>query len=81
MKAMLASRHLDEQRHHALDQLVKTVLLAEVSPRLKGKGLTIERLVQLNSVDVEGETYRGRLNVAAADLVQVPARRKGRRPA
>lgn len=59
----------DERRQHALDQLVKTVLLAEVSPRLKGKGLTIERLVQLNSVDVEGETYRSRLRVAAADLV------------
>jgi hypothetical protein len=59
----------DEKRRQALDQLVKTVLLAEVSPRLKGKGLTIERLVQLNSVDVEGETYRGRLKVAAGDLV------------
>lgn len=67
---------IDDRRRHALDQLVKTVLLAEVSPRLKGKGLTIERLVQLNSVDVEGETYRGRLRVAASDLValsnQVP---------
>src|SRR5690606_7617907 len=38
-------------RQRALDQLVKTVLLAEVSPRLKQSGLTIERLVQLNSVD------------------------------
>jgi hypothetical protein len=59
----------DDRRRLALDQLVKTVLLAEVSPRLKGKGLTIERLVQLNSVDVEGETYRGRLRGAATDLV------------
>ena len=39
---------------------MKTVLLAEVSPRLKQGGLTIERLVQLNAVDVEGETFRGR---------------------
>ncbi|MCA9674841.1 MAG: hypothetical protein KC464_07370 [Myxococcales bacterium] len=73
MKQMLASAadgtEFDDRRRHALDQLVKTVLLAEVSPRLKGKGLTIERLVQLNSVDVDGETYRGRLRVAAADLV------------
>jgi hypothetical protein len=69
MKHMLANGQLDEPRRRALEQLVKTVLLAEVSPRLKGKGLTIERLVQLNSVDVEGETYRGRLNVAATDLV------------
>lgn len=70
MKQMRAGDgDFDDKRRQALDQLVKTVLLAEVSPRLKGKGLTIERLVQLNSVDVEGETYRGRLRVAAADLV------------
>lgn len=70
MKQMLAAGgEFDDKRRLALDQLVKTVLLAEVSPRLKGKGLTIERLVQLNSVDVEGETYRGRLRVAATDLV------------
>jgi hypothetical protein len=56
-------------RWNALDQLVKTVLLAEVSPRLKQGGLTIERLVQLNSVVVEGETFRGRLNVARTDLL------------
>lgn len=77
MKQMQADDpELDDKRRQALDQLVKTVLLAEVSPRLRGKGLTIERLVQLNSVDVEGETYRGRLKVAAGDLVtlhnQVP---------
>ena len=70
MKQMLAGGgEFDDKRRQALDQLVKTVLLAEVSPRLKGKGLTIERLVQLNSVDVEGETYRGRVRVSAADLV------------
>ncbi|MEZ4399121.1 MAG: DUF6079 family protein [Kofleriaceae bacterium] len=70
MKAMRAADpEFDDKRQHALDQLVKTVLLAEVSPRLKGKGLTIERLVQLNSADVDGETYRGRLRVAAGDLV------------
>jgi len=59
----------DQERCKALDQLVKTVLLAEVSPRLKQGGLTIERLVQLNSVDVEGETFRGRVGVAATDLL------------
>ncbi len=70
MKQMQAADpELDDRRRRTLDQLVKTVLLAEVSPRLKGKGMTIERLVQLNSVDVEGETYRGRLRVAATDLV------------
>lgn len=59
----------DEGRRKALDQLVKTVLLAEVSPRLKGAGLTVERLVQLNSVDVDGETFRGRARVAETDLL------------
>ncbi|MCG8556833.1 MAG: DUF6079 family protein [Proteobacteria bacterium] len=59
----------DEERRRALDQLVKTVLLAEVSPRLKEGGLTVERLVQLNSVDVEGETFRGRVRVAETDLL------------
>ena len=59
----------DDERRRALDQLVKTVLLAEVSPRLKQGGLTIERLVQLNSVDVEGETFRGRVRVAETDML------------
>lgn len=57
------------ERRRALDQLVKTVLLAEVSPRLKQGGLTIERLVQLNAVDVEGETFRGQVRVAETDLL------------
>jgi hypothetical protein len=58
-----------DERRRALDQLVKTVLLAEVSPRLKQGGLTIERLVQLNAVDVEGETFRGQVRVAETDLI------------
>lgn len=60
---------LNAERQRALDQIVKTVLLAEVSPRLKQGGLTIERLVQLNSVDVEGETFRSRVRVAETDLL------------
>ncbi|MCG8417456.1 MAG: DUF6079 family protein [Proteobacteria bacterium] len=63
------ARELDPERLRALDQLVKTVLLAEVSPKLKQNGLTIERLVQLNAVDVEGETYRSRVRVAETDLL------------
>ena len=62
------------ERRRALDQLVKTVLLAEVSPRLKQGGLTIERLVQLNSVDVEGETFRGQVRVAETDLLALQQR-------
>jgi hypothetical protein len=77
MKAMRdAGGDFGEDRHRALDQLVKTVLLAEVSPHLKQGGLTVERLVQLNSVDVEGDTFRGRVRVAETDLLllsqQVP---------
>lgn len=70
MKAMVKDEdtNFDEDRRRALDQLVKTVLLAEVSPRLKQGGLTVERLVQLNSADVDGETFRGRIRVAETDL-------------
>ena len=68
------STEFDAERKKALDQLVKTVLLAEVSPRLKGNGLTVERLVQLNSVDVEGETFRGRVRVAETDLLALSQR-------
>lgn len=63
-----------DERRRALDQLVKTVLLAEVSPRLKQGGLTIERLVQLNAVDVEGETFRGQVRVAETDLLALQQR-------
>src|SRR5262249_54045715 len=62
------------ERRRALDQLVKTVLLAEVSPRLKQSGLTIERLVQLNSVDVDGQTFRGQVRVAETDLLALSQR-------
>jgi len=55
-----------------LDQLIKTVLLAEVSPRLKGsRGMTIERLVQLNDVDVPGTLDRARGEMARKWLVQL----------
>lgn len=64
----------NEERARALRQLVKTVLLAEVSPRLKQSGLTIERLVQLNAVDVEGETFRGQVRVAETDLLALSQR-------
>jgi hypothetical protein len=69
-----AGAEFNEERRRALDQLVKTVLLAEVSPRLKQGGLTIERLVQLNAVDVEGETFRGQVRVAETDLLALSQR-------
>jgi 2'-5' RNA ligase len=65
---------LNEERRQALEQLVKTVLLAEASPRLRQAGLTIERLVQLNAVDVEGETFRGQVLVAETDLLALSQR-------
>jgi hypothetical protein len=71
LRQMVGEGTIDEERRRALDQLVRTVLLAEVSPRLKQGGLTVERLVQLNSVDVEGETFRGRLRVAETDLLSL----------
>src|SRR5262245_60070968 len=64
----------NDERRRALDQLIKTVLLAEVSPRLKQGGLTIERLVQLNAADVEGETFRGQVRVAETDLLALSQR-------
>ena len=64
----------NEERHRALDQVVKTVLLAEVSSRLRQSGMTIERLVQLNSADVEGEGLRGKVRVAETDLLALSHR-------
>lgn len=62
----------DERQHRVVDQLVKTALLAEVSPRLKGTGgLTIKKLVQLNDVDVVGHSERGRLTKARQALVEL----------
>jgi hypothetical protein len=69
-----AGSDFNYERRRALDQLVKTVLLAEVSPKLKQGGLTIERLVQLNAVDVEGETFRGQVRVAETDLLALSQR-------
>lgn len=69
-----AGAEFNEERRRALNQFVKTVLLAEVSPRLKQGGLTIERLVQLNAVDVEGETFRGQVRVAETDLLALSQR-------
>ena len=63
-----------DSRREALDLLVKTVLLAEVSPRLRGKGLTVERLVQLNSAVVEGQTYRGRIRGVTTDILRLATR-------
>ena len=60
----------DEARRRVLDQLVKTALLAEISPRLRGSaGLTVERLVRLNDADVEGHTERGKVSKAVQDLI------------
>ncbi|MRG98408.1 DUF6079 family protein [Polyangium spumosum] len=65
----------DDKRRRVLDQLVKTVLLAEVSPRLRGSGgMSVERLVQLNDVDVPGEMDKARMERAYQDLVELSRR-------
>ncbi|MBX7096839.1 MAG: hypothetical protein K1X89_03920 [Myxococcaceae bacterium] len=56
------------ERKTALQHHVKTVLLGAVSTRLAGSGLTIERLVQLNTADVEGESFRTQVRIAQTDL-------------
>ncbi len=62
----------DEGRREVLDQIVKTVLLAEVSPRLKaGAAMTVERLVKLNDAVVEGELERARTTRVRDALVEL----------
>jgi hypothetical protein len=68
------SLQLNPERLRALSQVVKTVLLGEVSPRLRQGGLTVERLVQLNSADVEGATFRSKLLVTQSDLLALSQR-------
>jgi hypothetical protein len=71
----LAADGFDAGRRHALDQLIKTTLLAEASPRLRGPArITVDRLVGLNNFDVVGETARGRLATAARDLAELSRR-------
>jgi len=61
-----------DRRARALDQLVKTALLAAVSPRLRGtSGVTLERLVRLNDADVVGELDRAKIATAYQDLVSL----------
>jgi hypothetical protein len=55
-----------------LDQLVKTALLAELSPRLKGNSaMTVERLVRLNNASMVAHTDRGNLANARRSLVEL----------
>ncbi len=55
------------------NQLVKTVLLGELAPRLKGEGLTVERLVRLNSVNVPGAADLARIMKARGELQRLAA--------
>ncbi|MDO9018002.1 MAG: hypothetical protein Q8S73_40050 [Deltaproteobacteria bacterium] len=67
-----AESGFDVRRRRTLDQIVKTALLAEISHRLKGgSGMTLERLVQLNDVEVVGETDKGRIARVNQDLVEL----------
>jgi hypothetical protein len=74
MEAMLRATDgdFDEARRHVLDMIVKTSLLAEVSPRLKGTAsMTVERLVRLNDAEVTGETDRSKFNKVHQDLLSL----------
>ena len=63
-------RRLRRGRQRTLDTIVKTALLGEVSPRLKGTtSMTIERLVRLNDAEVTGETDRSKFNKVHQDLL------------
>ena len=62
----------DEGRRKVLDTILKTALLAEVSPRLKGTtAMSIERLVRLNDAEVVGETDRSKFNRVYQDLLDL----------
>lgn len=70
--AEAAKGDFDASRRRVLDTIVKTALLAEVSPRLKGTGsMTIERLVRLNDAEVTGETDRSKFNRIYQDLLDL----------
>lgn len=72
---MLVDKEIDEPQAKVLDQLVKTALLAEISPRLKTTGgMTVARLVRLNEVDVPGTMDRGRMNLARQNLLALARR-------
>jgi hypothetical protein len=59
-----------QARRDALDQVVKTVLLMELSPRLKNnQSATVERLVRLNDKEVAGTMDRARFAQVREDLV------------
>mgnify|MGYP007112380467 CR=1 FL=1 len=69
--AAAAGSGFNEGRRYVLEQLVKTALLAKISPRLEAGGITVERLVLLNDAEVKGETDRGRMSFAHNDLVEL----------
>ncbi|WAM30042.1 hypothetical protein [Myxococcus sp. NMCA1] len=64
----------DAKRRQVLEEIVKTVLLAEASPRLKGSGMKVSRLVLLNDAEVSGETERSRRARVAEDLLLLSRR-------
>ncbi|KYF85882.1 hypothetical protein BE20_13430 [Sorangium cellulosum] len=69
--AKAAGSDFDEKRRGELDAMVKTALLAEVSPRLRGSSMNVERLVRLNDAEVTGETDRSKFNRVYQDLLEL----------
>ena len=72
MAGRVGDERLTPERKRALDQLIKTALLAEASLRLRGTSrITVQRLVGLNDAEISGETSRGRIATSTADLAEL----------
>ncbi len=74
MERLQEEGELDSEGRRMLEQLIKTVLLSEVSQRLKGNGLSVRRLVGLNVADVAGATERLQSSRALAALAALSRR-------
>ncbi len=62
----------DAARRHVLEMIVKTALIAKVSPRLSPTGsMAVDRLVRLNDSEVLGETDRAKFNRVYQDLLEL----------
>lgn len=65
------SNPISPDRAQTLRQVLKTVLLGLVSPRLAGRGnerLTVERLVKLNFADADGRRLKSKIARLGSDL-------------
>ncbi len=72
LKAPKDHGDFDAGRRRVLETIVKTALLAKVSPRLsQSGGMSVDRLVRLNDSEVIGETDRAKFNRVYQDLLEL----------